>query len=456
MAQRLFGKWDVYVDGTHESTSYLTEMWVLALRHVPESAPIKRILMLGLALGSNIQPLQRRFPGCHVTIVEWDPEMIRLYREVGPKNASIEILEGDAAIVVPGLKEPYDLIVADMFTGPNVGAPMRQEAFYGQLARLTKPTGFLLVNYYANPELAEMLRPRFDNLETWTWHTNHLVLAEPPLPKGYIPYRGEPHYLKRECGTSGWRRLVGAAGGYGTAWGFGPFRFARYDGDREPVVDDAGPARLTYWQRTTRRETPAGWSRSLIGLPTRLTGFVDLETSPTEAGWTSHARRHIKHWRRQEKFVIEDVDVERFREMYRRSKLPSHIRKVFNEMLQQKKRDHGARLHCFGLIRVSDGFLRGGFACLDIPESRQSIHIASFVMPDAERAAGGYGLVERWFRHGREQGLRFMDFDIFWAPGNIPAWKGFSKFKSQFGVTFIPRPPLLARWTGSWKKTFGL
>ena len=456
-ARKLFGLWEVTVQGTGESSSYLTAMWTSAMKRVPIHAPIKRVLMLGLAIGSNLGPLHRRFPNCKVTVIEWDPAMIKLFHEIGESGLPApEIIEGDATEMIRTLKEPYDLIMADVFTGGDIGAPMRRPDFYDQLARLLKPTGFLLINWYANPELANLLAPHFVEPESWTWRLNNLSLTQPKLPENYVPYRSDPGFLRRESNTIGYRKVVESNGVFGITWGFGPLRFGRFEGDREPSLITTGPRRLIYWQRLTRRTAPPGWSRALISMPTRLTGFVDLSQDPAEGNWTSHARRHLGRWRKQEAFVIKDVDVETFLKGYRRSDLRSSVKSTFGPMLRQKKIDHGERLRFFGVVRVADGKLRGGFVSLDIPESSQSVHIASFVSRDAERAAAGYGLVDRWFHHGREKGLRFMDFDGFWAPGDPSGWKGFSKFKSQFGVTFIRRAPLLSRSMGGSKKTSGV
>src|SRR3989338_2034256 len=68
MVLSTFGKTDVFVGGFHQSSGYIQKMWRKALRHVPRSASIKTVLMLGLGGGSAVRELQNRFRGCAITV----------------------------------------------------------------------------------------------------------------------------------------------------------------------------------------------------------------------------------------------------------------------------------------------------------------------------------------------------------------------------------------------------
>lgn len=83
---------------------------------------------------------------------------------------------------------------------------------------------------------------------------------------------------------------------------------------------------------------------------------------------------------------------------------------------------------------------------IDVPEASLSIHHMAFYLPTAEHYSANVGLIDAWFRHGIERRLRFLDFDAFYAPGDPRSWRGFSRFKSQFGTRFIRYPNPLVKW----------
>ena len=95
-----------------------------------------------------------------------------------------------------------------------------------------------------------------------------------------------------------------------------------------------------------------------------------------------------------------------------------------------------------------------GFAFVDVPEAKQSIHTISFVQTHAKETSAGTGLIDYWFKHGLKTNLKYLNFGNYWAPGCPAEWIGFSEFKAQFGVTFIEHPNTLGRWAGNLKENF--
>ena len=65
----------VYVNGYQQSGAHLAELWRRSMWHVPESHPVKQVLLLGLGGGSCVRDVHARFPDAHGTVVEWDPAM---------------------------------------------------------------------------------------------------------------------------------------------------------------------------------------------------------------------------------------------------------------------------------------------------------------------------------------------------------------------------------------------
>jgi spermidine synthase len=452
--RRSFGRWSVLVGGAQESSPYLTGMWRDALKRLPHHAQPRRILMFGLAAGGCLALLQRRWPHAEVTVIEWDPVMIRVFEAIGPRGARKPlIIEGEAGASLKDLEGPYDLIVVDLFTGHDAASPIKDPSFYAGLRRLIAPTGFLLVNLYREAARADLIRRDFQQPEVWTRQYNTLALSQPPLPDSYVPYRQDPAFLKREfAGNRRFRFLAERPGAM--RWNFGPFWFESWHGDEAPAATAGGPKRIVLWQRSVRRDVPAGWRPVPPVPPPQLTGFAVLDARWLEA-WTPHARRHLNRWRRETDWEIVETDLETFLAAYRRAPIKPSIRSTYAAALRQKIRLHGPdRLHLLGARKRGADGIAAGFAFLDIPESSQSLHVASFVNPEAEGVAAGVGLIEAWFRHGLDRKLSFLDFDLFWTPGDPRDRRGFSRFKSQFGVRFVRHPRLLYRLTGNWKEVF--
>lgn len=452
--RRVFGRWTVLVGDAQESSGYLVDMWRDALRRLPPHAHARRILMLGLAAGSCLPSLHRRFPNADITVVEWDPAMIAIFRDFGgPAAGRPDIIEGEAGETVKRLAGPYDLIIVDLFTGPATGSPVKDPAFYARLRRLIAPTGFLIVNLFREPALAALIERDFLPPEAWSWLANTLVLSQPPLPEDYVPYRQDPDFLAREFADDRRYRFLAPHPG-AMRWNHGPIWFEKWYGDAEPATEASGPKRLVLWQRGRRRAAAVGWKNAPALPPPQLTGIVTLSERWLDA-WADHARRHLSRWRRAADWEIVDIDLEDFLPAYRASTVKRGIRTLYHSTLGEKTRRHGReRMRFFGARKRGSSEILAGFACLDIPESAQSVNVASFVAPAAETVSAGTGLIERWFLHGLERGLRFLDFDLFWSPGDPKGWIGFSRFKSQFGVRFVRHPRLLFRTAGSWKGIF--
>ncbi len=170
------GTSDIFVGGFHQSSGYIQRMWRKALRHVPRKMPIQRVLMLGLGGGSAVALLRRRFPGCAVTVVEWDPEMIALYRELHRKDDETTICEGDAFVVIPGLQETFDLVIVDLFKGNETPGQLGSPEFIKEIRRVLAPNGHCLLNAFVSLGLISAFGEHFSLQETWKFQFNTLAL----------------------------------------------------------------------------------------------------------------------------------------------------------------------------------------------------------------------------------------------------------------------------------------
>lgn len=176
VCEREWGRWNVYVGGFDQSTGYTETMWKEALERVPPGSTVERVLVLGLGGGGILKLIYARFPDCKVVAVEWDPMMIEVANYLGALNASDEtvVIVEDATKAVPALGESFDLVIVDLFTGPNIAPSLLHDDFISSLTQHLKPQGSLLLNAFRNLDLL----PKFDGFlsrqETWTYQYNVL------------------------------------------------------------------------------------------------------------------------------------------------------------------------------------------------------------------------------------------------------------------------------------------
>jgi len=171
-----FGKKDIFVGGFHQSSGYIQKMWRKALKHVPRSAPIHTVLMLGLGGGSAVRELQDRFRECAITVVEWDPAMIALYHELNPRNPPITILEGDASILVPATTEKFDLVIVDLFKGNETPQHLGEHPMVQAIANVVAPDGYCLLNAFVSLNLPPVFDQHLSRAEMWKDKFNTLLL----------------------------------------------------------------------------------------------------------------------------------------------------------------------------------------------------------------------------------------------------------------------------------------
>lgn len=108
----------VWVGGFQQSGPLVEKLW----RDAFNSLTIKQysnILVLGLGCGSAIKPLRKKFPDCHITGVEINPEMIEIGKKYFNLNkiSNLKIKICDAKKFVSQTKQKFDLILVDVYFG---------------------------------------------------------------------------------------------------------------------------------------------------------------------------------------------------------------------------------------------------------------------------------------------------------------------------------------------------
>ncbi len=176
LVRRDFGAWSVYVND-YAQTNHA--MWRDAMKRIRAIKKMRRapeILMLGLGAGGEIKTLHTFFPECAITAVDYDPQMIELAKKLQlhmpfPFPA---VLLGDASQVVPTIKKSFDLIIFDLFLGPEPSPLVKDEQFITALKERLGEGGVLLINVYKRPEYFAVAESVFSQKEIWKYGVNNL------------------------------------------------------------------------------------------------------------------------------------------------------------------------------------------------------------------------------------------------------------------------------------------
>lgn len=274
------------------------------------------------------------------------------------------------------------------------------------------------------------------------------------IPQGFRQEREHPAFNARESSVYSYLSIIRAGEVEGMRFNLGPLSADHFVGEVEPAIDPTeGPRRNITWQPLFRQDVPEGWQRNNIPGSFRRMGFAVVEpTGAYDISWTQHARRHKRKWEKQEDWIIRDVTLDEFLKAYWKSPKDPVLKYMMSDFLKKKVKAHGPLIRLVGAVRKANpSFVGAAFAFTDTPEISSSSHSISFVRKEAVDCSAGTGLIDFWFRHAQEKGIKWLNFGNFWAPGSPGEWVGFSEFKAQFGVYLIDQPPRLVKKAGTWK-----
>ncbi|MCC7357502.1 hypothetical protein IT408_03280 [Candidatus Uhrbacteria bacterium] len=457
-ARRFFGSWELRVHEVNQACSALNDVWRNALyKHIPKTARIRKILILGLANGSTLSFYRKRFRGCHITAIEWDESMVKFMDEtnVFRPGERPDVLIGDAAELLKTIPGQFDLICVDLFTGPDPSPLIDTPNFQHEIVNHLDHYGYVLINTFRSPLIFNGWKNQFILTEQWMTYSNHMYLLRlhgagtlgDELPNGYERYQANHEYLKREYTNRNTYRLIEAGKNLGLRISFWLVCFEFYRGDHEPILLPDEDFRLVFWYPTSCIDRPRHWWRFPLQLDRGKTGYTVVEKDePYWQAWSSQARRHRRAWYRQHRYVFCEPLLEEYLKNYALCSLNAGLVKGFSRSIQRKIRNHGTHVRLFGIRDTTTGSLIAGLTTLEIKNISQSIHVSSFILDEARTTPAGTALIEAWFADGQKRGIRFFEFDGFWAPGDPVSWKNYSVFKSQFNVRFIIYPKPLIRW----------
>lgn len=456
----LWGITHVMVGGFYESGPYMTRVVAKMLKKIPREFAPKSILMLGLGGGSGIEVLRRRFPRSKMTVVEHDPEMIQLAHQLvfSKINYTPEIIEGDAGDVVKTLCEngrSFDIVIFDLFTGGNPSPLLNSEVFLQNIQRCLTSHGFLSVNFYRTRlQLGPMVEKYFSKFALSQSEYNFMATYRQfgqgtvgdPIPEGFTTKQQSEIYL--QAGTRTLKStIVGQKNSRGLRYSWGPLALEVYACGNQPQLDKWRGLRLVMWSPTRPVAKNMWWWENPLASAGWQIGIC--KSSLKYWGrWSDHARRHLKKWQNQSRFVIHLASVDEFETAYNASrKLDSTLRWAFMREVKSYLPDNSDKLSIWLIRDTQTNHEVAGLVTVDLTDVDQTVHLVSFIGKEAQRLSVGYGLISQWCEQTNERGINWMNFGILWQPKDPVAWKGYSKFKRQFGLYIIRYPKPRARLT---------
>lgn len=176
------------VNGARESGAYIESLWRYAFTafHFTQDEDVKRILVLGIAGGTVIHMLHKMFPDAHITGVDIDGAMIGIGQEYfGLRDIkALSCVRADARTYLTRTAQRYDLIVIDLFIGPDVPDFVIDEAFHDSVRKRLRDNGVVFINYlrqpgYENkaPELERILKKRYASVRSTDKNNNRFFLG---------------------------------------------------------------------------------------------------------------------------------------------------------------------------------------------------------------------------------------------------------------------------------------
>ncbi|GAB3284494.1 fused MFS/spermidine synthase [Sinomonas notoginsengisoli] len=171
----------------HVFYAYLRRMANVVDLIAPHGEPI-RALHLGAGALTLARYIESTRPGSPQTAVELERELLDFVLEQLPLPPSTDLYAhlGDARWELPAVsaRGPFDVIVLDIFYGPDAPQHIAHRDFYAEASALLSPHGAVLVNIGDDPPLT-LVRSQLTAMRSVFDHV--AALAEPDMFTGRFP-----------------------------------------------------------------------------------------------------------------------------------------------------------------------------------------------------------------------------------------------------------------------------
>lgn len=145
----------IYVRGAEQTGGTITGMWEKALIELQnKNLTLSNCLLLGLGGGDVVRILKKLFPHLRLTVVEIDPQMIKI-AEIFFKihiSKNLKIRKMDAEFFLETYKQTFDLIIVDLFIGKFNPEKFRTPKFFKDIKDNLTSNGIIIYNSHFIPE----------------------------------------------------------------------------------------------------------------------------------------------------------------------------------------------------------------------------------------------------------------------------------------------------------------
>lgn len=182
------GELKLLVNGSRQSGKYIRKLWEASFRsfHIGRERKIKNILVLGVAGGTVIHLLHKRFPAARITGVDIDTVMIDIGNRYFGLNTIpvLRLVRDDAKHFVRRPAHRFDLIIVDLFFGREIPAFVESPIFLRRLRYMLDNGGTVVINYLRELEygmksdtLMETLQRIFPTVSDFGTYHNRFFAA---------------------------------------------------------------------------------------------------------------------------------------------------------------------------------------------------------------------------------------------------------------------------------------
>jgi hypothetical protein len=219
-----------------------------------------------------------------------------------------------------------------------------------------------------------------------------------------------------------------------------PLRLEWVFSREEPFVDRHS-RRIVFWQPDMPFPRPKGWMKLPFPSGLRCTGFTDVGDGRAYwDAWPKDSRYARRRWHELAAYRIEEAGLKEFEDGFRVADPHSGLYELYRKVVRNRVKQHPGLMRFRAVWHPSSSVPVGGSAIMYVPEARASVLVSSFFRREHGSSSIGTGIVDDWFAVSIADGYRFMDFDLFWAPGDPRSWRGYSRFKAQFNTTLVRYP----------------
>lgn len=460
---RFFGQYDVECGGCYQSGPYVTSLWKTALKNIPlDDANFhpKNILMLGLGGGGGTTVIRKKFPKANITVVEHDEEMVKIAARIlfSKIKFSPHIILDDAKSAVEKLinqNKKFDIVIIDLFNGLAISPILYEDDFVDLIQKVLNYDGYLLVNFYRRKKLLlPIFSKHFAFWKSLKYKYNQMGIFRPfgngnvgdPIPNEFAVREQSNIFADVVMRRNFSPAPVGENGRKGIRYSFGKFSIEYYKTDIEPIIEKWKGIRFVIWYPVSRTKKIKGWTRNFFIPHGWQLGFTHVSQDYLKS-WSDHAKRHKKIWDKQSKSEYElfKTDIDTFQKAYFASKkLSDFLRKAFMHAVRVHHSIHPETIDFILIKKRQNDKVVAGFITIDYPDVKQSVHTISFIVKGEKKTSVGYGLIADWYERSLRKGLSYLNYGLVYKKGDPKAWRGYSKFKRQFGLFLIkfPRPYL--------------